>query len=63
LSVYYYISVGVAGDIPDIVVDPTIRTRVQFGDGIIASNSLDFRNEEEPYAFAMAVDSIGWDDL
>jgi hypothetical protein len=47
----------VAGDIPDVLVDPTIRTHIHCGDGIIASNSPEFRNEEEPYAFAMSVDS------
>jgi hypothetical protein len=38
------------------VVDPQTVTRC-FGDGFIASNSPEFRNEEEPYAFAMAADS------
>jgi hypothetical protein len=54
--VYSFISVHVAGDIPDVLVDPMIRTRLHCGDGIIASNSSEFRNEEEPYAFAMADD-------
>jgi hypothetical protein len=47
----------VAGDIPNVLVDPMIRTHIHYGDGIIASNSPEFRNEEEPYAFAMAADS------
>jgi hypothetical protein len=50
-------SVLVAGDNPDVLVDRTIRTHLHCGDGIIASNSHEFRNEEEPYAFAMAADS------
>jgi hypothetical protein len=40
-----------------LVVDPQTVARGCFGDGFIASNSLEFRNEEEPYAFAMAADS------
>jgi hypothetical protein len=39
------------------VVDPQTEARGCFGDGFIASNSPEFRNEEEPYAFAMAADS------
>jgi hypothetical protein len=54
-------SILVAGDNPDVLVDPTIRTHLHCGDGIIASNSPEFRNEEEPYAFAMAADAD--DDL
>jgi hypothetical protein len=39
------------------VVDPQTVARGCFDDGFIASNSPEFRNEEEPYAFAMAADS------
>ena len=39
------------------MVDPQTEARGCFGDGFIASNSPEFRNEEEPYAFAMAPDS------
>jgi hypothetical protein len=39
------------------VVDPQTVARGCFSDGFIASNSPEFRNEEEPYAFAMAADS------
>jgi hypothetical protein len=47
----------VAGDNLDVLVDRMIRTHLHCGDGVIASNSHEFRNEEEPYAFAMAADS------
>jgi hypothetical protein len=39
------------------VVNSTIVARGCFGDGFIASNSPKFRNEEEPYGFAVATDS------
>jgi hypothetical protein len=39
------------------VVDSTTVARGYFGDGFIASNSPEFRNEEEPYDFAMAANS------
>jgi hypothetical protein len=39
------------------VVDPQTVAHGCFGDGFIASNGPKFRNEEEPYAFAMAADS------
>jgi hypothetical protein len=39
------------------VVDPQTVAHGCFGDGFISSNSPEFRNEEEPYAFAMVVDS------
>jgi hypothetical protein len=42
---------------PALVVDPQTMARGCFGDGFIASNSPEFRNEEEPYAFAMAANS------
>jgi hypothetical protein len=46
-----------AGEIAALVVDPQTVARGYFGDGFIASNSPEFRNEEEPYAFAMVADS------
>jgi hypothetical protein len=49
--------VNVAGETVAIVVDPQTVARDCFGDGFIASNNPEFRNEEEPYAFAMAADS------
>jgi hypothetical protein len=39
------------------VVDSTTVACGCFGDEFIASNGLEFRNEDEPYAFAMAADS------
>jgi hypothetical protein len=49
--------VHVAGETLALVVDSTTMARGYFGDGFIASNSPEFRNEEEPYAFAMAANS------
>jgi hypothetical protein len=49
--------VHVVGETPAHVVDSTTVARVFFKDGFIASNSPEFMNEEEPYAFAMAVDT------
>ena len=45
------------------MVDPQTVARGCFGDGFIASNNPEFRNEEEPYAFAMAADSDDCFDL
>lgn len=50
-------SVHVAGDIGDVVVDPPTRAHVHFEEGFRAFNSTEFINEEEPYDIAMAVDS------
>ena len=47
----------VARETPALVVDSTTVARGCFGDGFIASNSPEFRNEEESYAFSMAADS------
>jgi hypothetical protein len=55
--------VHVAGETPALVVDSMTVARVCFGDGFIASNSPEFRNEEEPYVFAMALTqmmTVGW---
>jgi hypothetical protein len=55
--IYSCISVHVTGETPALVVDSTTVARVCFGDGFIASNSPEFRNEDESYVFAMATDS------
>jgi hypothetical protein len=39
------------------VVDPQTVAHGCFGDGFIALNSPEFRNEEVPYVFAMAANS------
>jgi hypothetical protein len=49
--------VHVAGKTPALVVDSTTLARVYFGDEFIASKSPEFRNEDEPYVFAIAADS------
>jgi hypothetical protein len=49
--------VHVVGETAALVVDSMTMPHGCFGDGFIASNSPEFRNEEEPYAFAMAADS------
>jgi hypothetical protein len=49
--------VHVAGETATLVVDSMTVARDCFGDGFIASDSHEFRNEDEPYAFAMAANS------